>query len=133
MARVTVEDCLRNVVNRFELVILAAKRARDIAAGAPITVPRDNDKNPVIALREIAENTISVEQLKESIIRGMQSQTLPDADDVALDHEFDEEALHAHSTLDFEGEEDDEHHQLAHADLEAQFPEEEIEEEAAEE
>ena len=58
MARVTVEDCIEKVPNRFELVLLAARRAREISAGASLTVPRDNDKNPVIALREISEETL---------------------------------------------------------------------------
>ncbi len=72
MARVTVEDCVVRVPNRFELVLLAGQRAREIAAGAPLTVDRDDDKNPVVALREIAENTISLEHLKDGLVRGMQ-------------------------------------------------------------
>jgi DNA-directed RNA polymerase subunit omega len=68
MARVTVEDCIEKVPSRFELVVLAAKRTRQITAGAAPTVERNNDKNPVIALREIAEETISLEDLKESLI-----------------------------------------------------------------
>ena len=72
MARVTVEDCVVKVPNRFELVMLAAHRARDIAAGAPLTIERDNDKNPVVALREIADETIPVDHMRESLIKGMQ-------------------------------------------------------------
>lgn len=72
MARVTVEDCVDKVPNRFELILLAAHRARAISAGAPITVDRDNDKNPVVALREIAEQTLSPEDLKEDLIHSMQ-------------------------------------------------------------
>ena len=72
MARVTVEDCVLKVPNRFELVLLAAQRARDITAGAPISLDRDNDKNPVVALREIADETIGLEQVKNSLIKGMQ-------------------------------------------------------------
>jgi DNA-directed RNA polymerase subunit omega len=72
MARVTVEDCVDKVPNRFELVLLAAHRARTISAGAPITVERENDKNPVVALREIAERTLSPEDLKEDLIHSMQ-------------------------------------------------------------
>ncbi|NJM34198.1 MAG: DNA-directed RNA polymerase subunit omega [Rhodomicrobium sp.] len=72
MARVTVEDCVDKVPNRFELVLLAAHRARSVSAGAPITVDRENDKNPVIALREIAERTLSPEDLKEDLIHSMQ-------------------------------------------------------------
>jgi DNA-directed RNA polymerase subunit omega len=72
MARVTVEDCVLKIPNRFELVLLAAQRARDVTSGAPITLERDNDKNPVVALREIADETISLEQVKNSLIKGMQ-------------------------------------------------------------
>ena len=70
MARVTVEDCVVRVPNRFELVMLAAQRARDIQAGSPLSVERDNDKNPVVALREIADDTIEREQLMESLVVG---------------------------------------------------------------
>lgn len=72
MARVTVEDCVLKVPNRFELVMLAAQRARDISAGAQLTVDRDRDKNPVVALREIAEETIDLEMLRDGLIRGLQ-------------------------------------------------------------
>lgn len=72
MARVTVEDCIDKVQNRFELVMVAAQRARKIGSGASLTLPRDNDKNPVVALREIAEETVNVEELREEIIRGKQ-------------------------------------------------------------
>ena len=72
MARVTVEDCIDKVTNRFELVMVAAQRARKIGSGGVLTVDRDNDKNPVVALREIAEETIIVEDLKEDLIRNNQ-------------------------------------------------------------
>ena len=72
MARVTVEDCVDKVENRFELVLLASHRARMVASGAPLTVDRDNDKNPVIALREIADQTIAPEDLKEDLIHSLQ-------------------------------------------------------------
>ena len=72
MARVTVEDCIDKVDNRFELVLLAAHRARTIASGAAILVPRDNDKNPVVALREIADETIAPDDLKEDLIHSLQ-------------------------------------------------------------
>ncbi len=72
MARVTVEDCVQRVPNRFELVMLAAQRARDIASGMPISIERDNDKNPVIALREIAEEKLDNETLRNSLVRGHQ-------------------------------------------------------------
>ncbi|MEA1676269.1 DNA-directed RNA polymerase subunit omega [Nitrospirillum sp. BR 11163] len=72
MARVTVEDCVLKVPNRFELVMMAAQRARDVAAGAPLSVDRDNDKNPVVALREIADETVVLDSLKNSLIKGHQ-------------------------------------------------------------
>jgi DNA-directed RNA polymerase subunit omega len=72
MARVTVEDCIDKVDNRFELVLLAGHRARQISQGAAITIPRDNDKNPVVALREIAEETLSPGDLKEDLIHSLQ-------------------------------------------------------------
>lgn len=72
MARVTVEDCIDKVDNRFELVLLAGHRARQISQGAAITIDRDNDKNPVVALREIADETLSPEDLKEDLIHSLQ-------------------------------------------------------------
>ncbi|KQZ13008.1 MULTISPECIES: DNA-directed RNA polymerase subunit omega [unclassified Mesorhizobium] len=72
MARVTVEDCIDKVDNRFELVLLAGHRARLISQGAQITIPRDNDKNPVVALREIADETLSPGDLKEDLIHSLQ-------------------------------------------------------------
>src|SRR5262249_46355432 len=72
MARVTVEDCIDKITNRFELVLLASHRARTISAGAQIAVQRDNDKNPVVALREIAEQKIADEDLREDFIHPMQ-------------------------------------------------------------
>lgn len=72
MARVTVEDCIEKIPNRFELVLMAAHRARMISSGAAITVDRDNDKNPVVALREIGDATISPEDLKEDLIHSLQ-------------------------------------------------------------
>ena len=72
MARVTVEDCVVKVPNRFELVLLAAQRAREITSGAPLSLDRDDDKNPVVALREIAEDTVQLDHLQESLVRGMQ-------------------------------------------------------------
>ena len=72
MARVTVEDCIDKVDNRFDLVLLASHRARMISSGAQITLDRDNDKNPVVALREIAEQTISPDDLKEELVHSLQ-------------------------------------------------------------
>ena len=87
MARVTVEDCVDKVPNRFELVMLAAHRAREISAGAALTVDRDNDKNPVVALREIAEETQSADELRERMIESHQTQIEvdePEEDAMAL-------------------------------------------------
>jgi DNA-directed RNA polymerase subunit omega len=87
MARVTVEDCVDKVPNRFELVMLSAHRAREISSGAAITVDRDNDKNPVVALREIAEETQSADELRERLIESNQTQIEvdePEEDQMAL-------------------------------------------------
>ena len=72
MARVTVEDCIVRVPNRFELVLVAGQRARDVSSGARLTIERDNDKNPVVALREIAENTVDIEALQNAVVHGLQ-------------------------------------------------------------
>ena len=72
MARVTVEDCVEKISNRFELVMIAAQRSRELSVGAELTVERDNDKNPVVALREIADETVMVPELEEEIILGLQ-------------------------------------------------------------
>lgn len=74
MARVTVEDCVDKIPNRFDLVMLAAQRAREISAGAPLAVERDNDKNPVVALREIADSVVELDTLQQSLISGLQKQ-----------------------------------------------------------
>ena len=111
MARVTVEDCVVKVPNRFELVLLAAQRAREISSGAPLSIDRDDDKNPVVALREIAEETVGLDHLKTSVVRGMQKHVEIDEPeesheleldtalfgigapaDAVLDEEFDAEA-----------------------------------------
>ncbi|OJW69884.1 MAG: DNA-directed RNA polymerase subunit omega [Sphingomonadales bacterium 63-6] len=82
MARVTVEDCVDKVPNRFDLVLLAAQRAREISGGAELTVDRDRDKNPVVALREIADETVRPRELKESLTQSLQ-RVLPDDEDEA--------------------------------------------------
>lgn len=93
MARVTVEDCVTKVSNRFELVMVAAQRARRIGTGAPLTVDRDNDKNPVVSLREIAGDTVQVADLKEDLIRSHQRVFAmdDDKDDVIEDMQGEEE------------------------------------------
>jgi DNA-directed RNA polymerase subunit omega len=71
MARITVEDCVERVPSRFELVMLAAQRARDISAGGALTIDRDNDKNPVVALREIADSTVDLDHLRYELMHGL--------------------------------------------------------------
>ena len=80
MARVTVEDCVDKVTNRFDLVLFAAQRAREISGGAELTVDRDRDKNPVVALRDIAEETIKPKDLEESLIQSLQKVLIDDDD-----------------------------------------------------
>lgn len=94
MARVTVEDCVEIVPNRFELVLLAARRAREISAGSNLTVDRDKDKNPVVGLREIAEQTISLPILRENLIKSMQRHAFREEAEEDLDSEL-EAALQA--------------------------------------
>lgn len=110
MARVTVEDCIEKLENRFELVMVAAQRARKIGSGALLTVERDNDKNPVIALREIAEGTVDVKALKEDIVLGKQRIIAIDEDDEdvidMMDGEEEWGTLSAHGEM--SGEDDDE-------------------------
>ena len=81
MARVTVEDCITKVPNRFELVLMASQRVHEISTGASLTVEKDNDKNSVIALREIAEGTVSVDSLKEGVIQGFQEHVEEDEEE----------------------------------------------------
>ena len=93
MARVTVEDCVLVVPNRFELVALASRRAKDIASGTPLTVDRDNDKDAVVALREIADETISADILREELVQGLQKRAVVDA----LPDEAKEEEINANA------------------------------------
>ncbi len=83
MARVTVEDCIEIVPNRFELVMLSAQRARSLSSGAELTVDRDNDKNPVVALREIAEENLDLEDLEQGLVKGLQKHVESDEPDEA--------------------------------------------------
>jgi DNA-directed RNA polymerase subunit omega len=82
MARVTVEDCVDKIPNRFDLVLLAAQRAREISGGAELTIDRDRDKNPVVALREIAEETVRPKMLHESVVQSLQ-RVLPEDEEEA--------------------------------------------------
>ena len=92
MARVTVEDCIEKIPNRFDLVIAAAQRSREISNGIPIEIDRDNDKNPVVALREIASEAIDAESLHERFIRSMQKNLINEEknseDELSLEEEF---------------------------------------------
>ena len=81
MARVTVEDCVDKVPNRFDLILVAAQRARQISGGADLTIDRDRDKNPVVALREIAEETVKPKELKESLVTSMQKVRIDEEDE----------------------------------------------------
>ena len=86
MARVTVEDCVQKIPNRFELVLMAAQRARNLSRGEELTIDRDDDKNPVVALREIAEETIAVGKLEQDLIRSLSRAPEPEpADEEVLD------------------------------------------------
>ena len=86
MARVTVEDCVEKIPNRFELVLLAAQRARNLSRGEEITLDRDNDKNPVVALREIADETVTVERLRSDLVKSLSRTPEPEpADDEVQD------------------------------------------------
>ena len=86
MARVTVEDCVERIPNRFELVLLAAQRARNLSRGEELTVERDNDKNPVVALREIAESTIGLDKLHADLVKSLSRAPEPEpADEEVLD------------------------------------------------
>ena len=82
MARVTVEDCVDKIPNRFDLVLLAAQRARQISGGADLTIDRDRDKNPVVALREIAEQTVKPDHLREALVSNLQRVQMDDDDAV---------------------------------------------------
>ena len=95
MARVTVEDCVLKIPNRFQLVMMAAQRSRELSVGGELTVDRDNDKNPVVALREIADETIPLEELETAVIEGLQRNI--DVDEIA--EEEDDEMLQVTEAL----------------------------------
>ena len=92
MARVTVEDCIEKIPNRFDLVVAAAQRSREISNGVPILIERDNDKNPVVSLREIASEAVDPESLEERFIRSMQKNIIKEdnnsENDISLEDEF---------------------------------------------
>ena len=97
MARVTVEDCILKVPNRFDLVMIASQRARGISSGAALTVERDNDKNPVVALREIAEATVNTGDIEESLIRSLQKNV--ESDEPVVEETVDMVAMQQEMTL----------------------------------
>ena len=97
MARVTVEDCILKVPNRFDLVMLASQRARGISSGSALTVDRDNDKNPVVALREIAEATVNTGEIEESLIRSLQKNV--ESDEPPVEETVDMAAMQQEMTL----------------------------------
>lgn len=126
MARVTVEDCVDKLPNRFELVMLASQRARKIGSGAALTVDRDNDKNPVVALREIAEETVEIEALKEELVRSHQRMVAFEEEDEAIDlmdgeeewsaiarKQAENDGLYSNEAIDDDEDEDDEEPSLA--------------------
>lgn len=133
MARVTVEDCILKVPNRFELCMVAAQRARRIGSGASLTVERDNDKNPVVSLREIADETVAVEDLKEDLVKSHQRifALQDDKDDVIEEMQGEEEwnslVAAANSSGYAQSEFDDEDEESALEDM-AGFSEEKEEE-----
>ena len=87
MARVTVEDCVLKIPNRFQLVMMAAQRSRELSVGGELTVDRDNDKNPVVALREIADETVPLDELENAVVEGLQRNI--DVDELAEEEEDD--------------------------------------------
>jgi DNA-directed RNA polymerase subunit omega len=91
VARVTVEDCVKVINNRFELILISAKRAREIASGAPIHVQRDNDKNPVVALREISEHKVDIENLRDNLTKSMQRTVFVAGSALDIDEEITDE------------------------------------------
>jgi len=99
MARVTVEDCIVKIPNRFDLVMVAAQRAREIVAGAHLTLERDDDKNPVVALREIADETVELDELQESIVKGLQKHVeMDEAEEESVEFEISGAAIGAEGT-----------------------------------
>ncbi len=118
MARVTVQDCVTNVPNRFKLVIMAGQRARELSSGAKPTVAKGNDKNPVVALREIAAKSISLEELEEKVIHNFQYYVPAEENDEDVEEDTDNEAMWSMQMAELEremgalGEEDEEDEDL---------------------
>ena len=99
MARVTVEDCIEKIPNRFDLVLAAAQRARQISTGNPLTIDRDNDKNPVVALRELADETIDPDKLRDDIVNGLQKLTKNELVEDEDDENFEDNKLEDNYTI----------------------------------
>ena len=99
MARVTVEDCIEKIPNRFDLVLAAAQRARDISTGNPLTIDRDNDKNPVVALREIADETIDPDKLRDDIVKGLQKLSITEFIEDEEDENLEDNSLEDNFTI----------------------------------
>lgn len=121
MARVTVEDCVEVVPNRFELVMLAARRARELSAGSSMTIERKNDRNPVVALREIAEQTVSIDHLHDSLVRSLQRVSFSDASDEELENEFMDAISGSLDSMDDDEDDDVATSQILEADVESQL------------
>ena len=102
MARITVEDCIDKIPNRFDLVLAAAQRARHISTGNPLTIDRDNDKNPVVALREIADETIDPDKLRDDIVNGLQKLTNTEFVEDEEDENLEDNRLEDNYTIDDE-------------------------------
>jgi DNA-directed RNA polymerase subunit omega len=117
MARVTVEDCIDKVDNRFELVLLASHRARLISQGAPITIDRDNDKNPVVALREIADETLSPGDLKEDLIHSLQKHVEVDEPEAPASVTKSDDASNVFASVDESGDDNIAFDQMSEDDL----------------
>ncbi len=115
MARVTVEDCVEKLPNRFELVMVAAQRARKIGSGASLTVDRDNDKNAVVSLREIAVESIDIENLKEELIRNHQ-RIIPNDDEETIDFMDGEQEWGTIASRSLDGDEEDDGEEGMYAD-----------------
>ena len=99
MARVTVEDCIEKIPNRFDLVLAAAQRARGISTGNPLTIDRDNDKNPVVALREIADETIDPDKLRDDIVKGLQKLSITEFIEDEEDENLEDNSLEDNFTI----------------------------------
>ncbi|MDH3335036.1 MAG: DNA-directed RNA polymerase subunit omega [Rhodospirillaceae bacterium] len=142
MARVTVEDCVTKIPNRFDLLMIAAQRARNISSGAELTLDRDNDKNPVVALREIADETVDFSELEDGIVTGLQRYVEveePEEDEMdlmqAIHHDVEEDELEAQTDIEEEDEIKEDVltvHDVAAEEVDAAFEDAEILQEGGE-